>query len=184
MKHDNAVDSDCLVVYPSRIKLGLILVGSLVFVALGVHIARVDEERGIDFWKVVVVSYLGVPFFAYCALFSAWRLLVRRPALVIDSSGITDAASAVGVGHVAWDEVDRLVLYNFRGQAMLGIFPRDMDSVLRTPAAPCPARGAPEPRHRLRSDQPSTDRAGHAASRPRTPDPDALRGTLRAVSRG
>lgn len=127
MKHDAGPDRDCLVVYPSRIKLGLILVGSLVFVALGVHVARVAEERGIDFWKVVVVSYLGVPFFAYCAAFSAWRLLVRRPALVIDSSGITDAASAAAVGHLAWDEVDRLVLYNFRGQAMLGIFPRDLD---------------------------------------------------------
>lgn len=125
MKHDTGEDRDCVVVYLSRFKLGLILLGSLVFVALGVVLALAAEERGIAFWKVVVVSYVGVPFFSYCALFSAWRLLFRRPALVIDARGITDAASAFGVGHVGWDEVERVLLYNVSGQAMLGIFPLD-----------------------------------------------------------
>jgi len=123
--NDTGTERDCVVVYPSRIKLGLILLGSLAFGAFGVVIALAAEERGIAFWKVVVVSYLGVPFFSYLALFSAWRLLFRRPALVIDSSGITDAASAFGVGHVGWDEVDRLLLYVVSGQSMLGIFPLD-----------------------------------------------------------
>jgi hypothetical protein len=44
--------------------------------------------------------------------------------------GITDSASALGGGHLSWDEVDHVVLCKFYGRAMLGIVPREVDLFL------------------------------------------------------
>jgi hypothetical protein len=44
--------------------------------------------------------------------------------------GITDTASALGVGWLSWDEVDHVVVYTHSGQAMMGIVPRDLEGFL------------------------------------------------------
>ena len=63
---------------------------------------------------------------AASGLYAVYRLAIRRPSLEFDSNGIT-APNVVGVGRLSWDEVDHVVLYNYYGQAMLGIVPRDFD---------------------------------------------------------
>lgn len=130
MKSDSNTGSNRLVIYPSRAKMALVLLGSIAFVAIGVWIGTSDVARGLAIWKVVLASYVGVPFFAACGLYAAYRLVIRRPALEIDATGITDAASAVGAGRLSWDEVDHVVLYKYSGQAMLGIVPKNLDQFL------------------------------------------------------
>lgn len=119
-----------IVIYPSRAKMALALLGSMALVAGGIWIGASGMAREIATERVILASYIGVPFFAVCGLYAAYRLAVRRPALVIDASGITDAASAAGAGHLRWDEIDRLVRYESSGQRMLGIVPRDLDGFL------------------------------------------------------
>jgi hypothetical protein len=108
----------------------LILLGSVAFVVIGIWIGTPGIARGVATWKVVIASYIGIPFFASCGLYATYRLARRRPAVEIDSTGITDAASALGAGHLSWPEVDRVVLYKYSGQSMLGIVPRDLDTFL------------------------------------------------------
>jgi len=110
--------------------------GSIAFVVIGVWIGTPGVARGLATWKVIVASYVGVPFFAACGLYAAYRLVSHRPALEIDSAGITDSASSVGAGRLRWDEVDHVVLYKYSGQAMLGIVPTNLDIFLsRQPVA-------------------------------------------------
>jgi len=99
-------------------------------VVIGAWIGTPGVAKGLAIWKVVVASYVGVPFFAACGLYAAYRLAIRRPAVEIDSKGITDAASAVGAGRLSWDEVDHIVLYKYSGQSMLGVVPRNLDNFL------------------------------------------------------
>jgi hypothetical protein len=127
MTPDSSTDPNRVVIYPSRAKMLLVLLGSIAFVVIGVWIGTPGVARGLAIWKVVVASYIGVPCFAACGLYAAYRLAIRRPALEIDSTGITDAASAVGAGRLSWDEVDHVVLYKYSGQSMLGIVPRNLD---------------------------------------------------------
>jgi hypothetical protein len=122
--------SDRLVIYPSRIKMLLVLLGAIAFVVMSIWIATPDIARIVAPWEVFIASYIGVPFFAACGLYAIYRLVWRRPALEIDSTGITDAASALGAGYLSWSEVGRVVLYKFQGQSMLGIFPKDLESFL------------------------------------------------------
>lgn len=130
MTPDLSTDPSRVVIYPSRAKMSLVLLGSVAFVAIGVWIGTPGVARGLPIWKVVIASYIGVPFFAACGLYALYRLATHRPALEIDSTGITDAASAVGAGRLSWDEVDYIVVYKYSGQSMLGIIPRNLDIFL------------------------------------------------------
>jgi hypothetical protein len=131
MRLDSLGNSDRLLIYPSRIKMLLVLVGSIAFVVVGIWIGTSRVVRPLPAWQVVIAAYVGVPFFAACGLYAIYRLLVHRPAVEIDSTGITDTASAIGVGKLTWDEVDHVVLYKYSGQSMLGIVPRDLEVFLK-----------------------------------------------------
>ncbi len=130
MTPDSSTDANRVVIYPSRAKMSLVLLGSIAFVVIGVWIATSDVARGLAIWKVVIASYVGVPFFAACGFYAIYRLATHRPALEIDSTGIADSASAVGAGRLSWEEIDHVVLYKYSGQAMLGIVPKNLDIFL------------------------------------------------------
>jgi hypothetical protein len=125
-----STDADRVAIYPSRARISLVLLASIAFVAAGMWIDNPGAARGLPGWRAIFVSYIAVPFFAACGFHAACRLAIRRPAVEIDSTGITDAASAVGAGRLRWDEVDHVVLYRYWGQSMLGIVPRDLDAFL------------------------------------------------------
>jgi uncharacterized membrane protein YccF (DUF307 family) len=78
---DSSEHSDRLVIYPSRLKTLLVLLGSIAFVVIGIWIATPEVARGVATWKVVISSYVGVPFFAACGLSTrptGWRAIDRR----------------------------------------------------------------------------------------------------------
>jgi hypothetical protein len=118
---------DRLVIYPSRIKVVLVLLGAIAFVAAGLWIGSPDIAGTLPLWKVVIATYVGVPFFGACGLYAAYRLARHRPAVEIDSTGFTDSSSAIAAGRLSWGEVDRVVVYSFYGQMLLGIVPRDLE---------------------------------------------------------
>jgi hypothetical protein len=87
-------------IYPSRGRLVLLGFVSLLFVLLGLWMGLGGEAPGIPGWRVVAGSYLGVPFFSACLCYAAYRLIARRPALVLCLEGIVDQGSAVSAGLV------------------------------------------------------------------------------------
>ena len=127
---DSTSHPDRLVIHLSRAKMTLVLLGAIAFVVAGVWIATSDATRNVPFWEVFIASYVGVPFFSACGLYAAYRLVRRRPALELDSTGITDAASGLGAGRLSWDEIDHVVLYKYQGQSMLGIVPKDLEAFM------------------------------------------------------
>ena len=46
------------------------------------------------------------------------------------SPGIVDNASALSVGLLRWDEIAELYEYRYKNQVMLGIVPRNLDTLL------------------------------------------------------
>jgi hypothetical protein len=100
-------------------------------VVAGCWIVTIGDGPGRPSWKVLVAAYVGVPFFGACAIFAIIRLVRRRPAVEADANGITDRASAIGVGHLSWDEVDHIVVRGLRRQVFLGIVPRDVEGFLK-----------------------------------------------------
>lgn len=125
---DLSGNPDRIVIYPSQAKMLLVLLGSIAFVVIGVWSGISSLAREVVFWSIA--SYLSVSFFAVCGFYAAYRLVIRRPALEVDTTGITDAASAFGLRHLSWEEIDYVLLYKYAGQSMLGIIPRNLDIFL------------------------------------------------------
>jgi hypothetical protein len=117
-------------IYPKKVKLVAIAIGALVFVILGFYVAQNRAPMGLPLWKIVVISYVGIPFFGLCLVYAIYRLLVPKPAVVISAEGIFDNASAVGAGMLRWEEIADIFAYDFMGQRMLGIIPVNEEVVL------------------------------------------------------
>src|ERR1041385_4480948 len=109
-------------IYPKKVKLLTIALGSLLFVILSFYVAR-NHAMGLDLWTIIIISYVGIPFFGLCLVYAIYRLLVPKPAVVISDEGIFDNASAVGAGMLRWEEIAHVFAYDFMGQRMLGIIP-------------------------------------------------------------
>lgn len=120
-----------LVIYPSKFKTVLIAVGALMFVCLGLGFAVWQDIAGIPFWKIIIVSWVGIPLFGFSFLYACYRLIVPKPAVIISQQGIFDNASALSAGLVRWEEIAEISIYKFNMQRYLGIVPLDIEAFLQ-----------------------------------------------------
>jgi hypothetical protein len=108
-----------VVIYPSRLRVGLLFAGSALFVAGGVWLLRNpirgDEAMG---W---LIGWASIVFFGAVALFALSRLVSRKPAITIDRSGITDNASGLSAGFIPWSDIADAQVIRFQQQKFLGV---------------------------------------------------------------
>ncbi len=122
---------EALTIYAGPEKMALALLGSLAFVALNVWlIAFTDATFLIPRAAAVVVAWVGVLFFGFCAARAVWHLLAPKPIVIIDDKGILDNASLLGAGFIPWDEIAEVGINELLGQRSLGIVPVDIEGVL------------------------------------------------------
>lgn len=80
---------------------------------------------------IFLICVSGVVLFSGGLIFFSGRLLTFwRPILEVDSHGILDRASAVGVGFVRWEEIKDIRPANVGGQSYISIRPKDEQQVL------------------------------------------------------
>lgn len=77
-----------------------------------------------------IALYFCILFLIVFAVFFVLRLLWPAPMLVIDDKGLTDNASALGAGFIAWRDIERIEFVVVMQQDYLAIHAVDMDSVL------------------------------------------------------
>jgi hypothetical protein len=117
--------------------------GSGTFTIAGVfmfYVAQSPELGGVHVPQAVglLLGALGlvvVLFSIACGAYALFRLAKPTPAVIINRKGITDNASAIGVGFIPWSQVVELREYRFLRQAFLGVVPKDLESLItRLPA--------------------------------------------------
>lgn len=113
-----------IVFYPSRGKMLLLTLGCFLFVAT----APLVWTTGSLFLRAIAV--VDVLFFGFGILCALRRLLNPSPALVIDSEGVVDTASAVGAGLLRWEEIESVAITEMGINRFLVIIPRDPSTVL------------------------------------------------------
>ena len=104
--------ADKFVIYPSRIKALLKLLGSIAFLVFFVVAGVVGLVQGLPISRIVPVLGVAVPLFVALAFHAATRAVRPRPAVEMDAMGIKERATV-------------------RGQVFLGIVPRDMAGFLK-----------------------------------------------------
>ena len=106
----------------------------MLYVAGSTELGLVRMPQSVGF-IVGAVGLCAVLFFGACGAYAALRIANPTPAVIVDRNGILDHASAIGVGFIAWSEIDELREYQFLGQAYLGIVPKNLESLItRLPA--------------------------------------------------
>lgn len=100
------------------------------FVSVGLFVGFFSEIIEVGFGIIILVTYIGVPFFGLGLIYFLYRLVVRKPALVVSAEGIYDNASALSAGQLRWEEIELVCPYSFGSQRMLGITLKDEQAVL------------------------------------------------------
>jgi hypothetical protein len=116
-------------IYPNRWKLWPLLLGAILFVVLGFEILGWREWAPLRLYHGIV-ALLAIVFFGACGILILGRILWRSPAVILSHQGITDLGSPLGAGFLSWDEVSFVSIYSYRGQRMLGVFPKDPDGFM------------------------------------------------------
>ncbi len=121
-KHD-------LIIYPKiRKELSSIFVGTImVFIGVFIALSRIGKNSWIF---LVPVGTAVIIFFGLSTIYTIYRIIIKRPYIVINDRGIFESSSAVGVGFIEWSEIKDVVLYHYWGQEFIGIVPYDLEEVL------------------------------------------------------
>jgi len=98
----------------SKSKLARLIGAALVFVVLGILFILRPQTFTNSFSgnSIVIVEAVGIAalvFFGICLLFMIKRYGDKRPALIINESGITDHSSAIPAGFIPWSHIQDIV---------------------------------------------------------------------------
>ena len=117
-----------VVIYSSRLRVSLILLGAALFVAGGIWLVM-HPSRG-DTGMEWLMGWACIVFFGAVGLFALSRLFSRKPALTIDHAGITDNASGLSAGFIPWSDVVDAQVIKFQQQKFLGLSLRNPEDYL------------------------------------------------------
>lgn len=119
----------------SKTRISLMILGSVVFVLLGIwFIVDPPDARNVFWSNPVMLRGLGIVtivFFGYAGLVLMRKLTEQQPGLVVDETGITDYSSGLSGGHVAWTDIQDILILQIQRQKMVMILVRDPEAFIQ-----------------------------------------------------
>ena len=116
----------------SKTKIGLLLVGSGVFVAASLWLwNHADEIPYHNALYVEVVAIAAIGFFGLCGLYALFKLFDTEPGLIVDAEGIVDNSSAVSAGRIPWSDICGFKIKSVQKQRFLTIEVHNPDAYVR-----------------------------------------------------
>ncbi|HXD34827.1 MAG TPA: STM3941 family protein [Pyrinomonadaceae bacterium] len=128
--------NDETIIEMSKKKIVLLLLGVCVFVAIGIRMFTLDDasiQSGRGMNNPMLVHGLGlaaIVFFGIFGLVGLKKLFDKKPALILNNSGIVDNASSVSAGFIPWSEVVGARIVEVQKQKMLVINVRDPEEYI------------------------------------------------------
>jgi hypothetical protein len=111
-----------IVIPLSKIKILLILLGSIAFVAGGLWLwFHAGEIRYRNPIYVKAVAGAAVGFFGLCGVFGLFKLFDSAPGLIVDEEGIIDNSSALAAGRIPWSDIRGFEIRTVQNQKLLTI---------------------------------------------------------------
>ncbi|MEL1245827.1 STM3941 family protein [Flavobacterium sp. DGU11] len=114
-----------VVIQLSKGKLALLLIGSIIFVIIGVWILVSGPVSSNVLLDNPIVKYgagiASILFFGFIAVAYIVKLFDTRPGLIIDEKGITDNASGVSAGFIPWGDVRHIYTTQVMNQKFIMI---------------------------------------------------------------
>lgn len=144
-----------IVVYPRRgrlLRYALLYVVAFVVFGLFVYWSMIGNypqtNNPLGDWPFALAASLGIvgriavgTFSLALALLLAvilgctvYRILIRKPSVIVDADGVTDGCSLIagGVGLIRWDEIEIIMVHTYNKRTrFVCVMPRDADDFLR-----------------------------------------------------
>jgi len=120
--HNNTV-----VIKLSKIKIGLIMMGSVIFVAGGLWMWNRAYQQDHLYHQhspalIRIVSVAAIIFFGMCGIYSLVKLFDNKPGLIISPEGILDNTNMVGGHFIKWSEIKDYSVLKIKRTSFLLIF--------------------------------------------------------------
>ena len=107
----------------SKKKLTLMVIGSLIFVVLGILFVTSPEKYTSSIMRsptIIFISGLAsILFFGLCFFFILKKLGDKSPGLIISDEGIMDNSSGVSVGQIKWTEIEDISVIKVYRQKLI-----------------------------------------------------------------
>jgi hypothetical protein len=133
-------NTDETVIELSKTKIILTIAGSAVFVAIGVWLLTInaaDISQGRSFRLFFnspllarALGVLSIVFFGFTGVYGIKKFFDKRPGLILDSSGITDNASAAAAGFIPWSDVLGFDVFEMNKSKMLVVMVSDPEKYI------------------------------------------------------
>jgi hypothetical protein len=121
MANPSAIDQT--VIELSRKKIGLVILGSCGFVALGIWLLSLDADtihalpRGRNPTLVHAIGIVAIMFFGLCGIVAIPKLFDKKSGLILSPAGIVDNASGGSAGLIPWSEIIGADSFEMRRQS-------------------------------------------------------------------
>ena len=107
----------------SKLKLTLMLVGSIFFILIGVlfsinpdnYVSAICRNPTIIF----VAGIASILFSSICAIYIVRKLPDNKPGLIIDKIGLTDNSSGVSAGQILWSDIENISVIEIHRQKLI-----------------------------------------------------------------
>lgn len=117
-----------IVIHCSRSQVQTLLRGAIAFIIIGATMILLPDT---DIGRIgTIVGWSSVSFFGAVAVYALIRLNSNKPALIIDSKGITDNASGLSAGFIPWSDITGSGIVTFLEQKFIGIALKDPQKYL------------------------------------------------------
>jgi uncharacterized membrane protein YobD (UPF0266 family) len=107
----------------SKKKLILMIIGSLIFVGLGVLFVMNPEKYTSPIMRnptvIFIAGLASILFFGFCFPFIVKKLGDKSPGLIISDQGIFDNSSGVSAGQILWKDIDDILVIKIHRQRMI-----------------------------------------------------------------
>src|SRR6478735_3332056 len=114
----------------SKIKMVMLLIGSVLFVAAGIWFIKNPEIFRRSPTLITIIGYLSIVFFGIGALFIVNKLFDTRPGFVIDANGIVDNSSMFSVGFIPWADITGLSIIHVNRQKLIMVKVEDVEGYI------------------------------------------------------
>jgi hypothetical protein len=107
----------------SKKKLFIMLLGALVFVAIGLWFVISPPTISNSYWgnpaKIAIAGYASILIFGLCAFILIKKLPDNKPGLIIDQMDLTDNSSGVSAGQILWSDIEDISVIEIHRQKLI-----------------------------------------------------------------
>lgn len=114
-----------IIILLSKIKIFLLFLCSLAFVACGLWIIITQPEGRYNKYYLLIVGIAAVVFFGMCAAALFIKLFDGQPGLIIDERGITDNAGTFAAGFIPWTDITGIESVKQASQKFILVYVRN-----------------------------------------------------------